>query len=151
MEEEITDEFPDEHLMLLKAELNSDEPWYADYDNYIVGKIVPPNCTPKKRKRFFSQIKNYIWDEPYAFKLCSDNVMRRCVATNKIHEILAHCHFGPTGGHHSTSITGRKVYESGFYWPSIFKDAKDYVIRCDACQRSRNISSRSEMPHNNIQ
>ncbi|GJV18165.1 hypothetical protein Tco_1363488 [Tanacetum coccineum] len=42
-EEEITDEFPDEHLMILKVELNNDEPWYADYINYIVGKIVQPN------------------------------------------------------------------------------------------------------------
>ncbi|GJZ29218.1 reverse transcriptase domain-containing protein, partial [Tanacetum coccineum] len=57
----------------------------------------------------------------------------------------------PTGGHHSASITRRKVYESGFYWPSIFKDAKDYVMKCDACQRSGNISSRSEIPRNNIQ
>ncbi|GKA04428.1 DNA-directed DNA polymerase [Tanacetum coccineum] len=119
--EEIADEFPDEHLMILKTELNDDEPWYVDYD------------------------------EPYAFKLCSDNVMRRCVAGNKILEILAHCHFGPTGGHHSASITGRKVYESGFFWPSIFKDAKDYVMRCDACQRFGNISSRSEISQNNIQ
>ncbi|GJS92731.1 reverse transcriptase domain-containing protein [Tanacetum coccineum] len=70
---------------------------------------------------------------------------------NEILEILAHCHSGPTGGHHSASITRRKVYESRFYWPSIFKDAKDYVMRCDACQRSRNILSRSEMPQNNIQ
>ncbi|GKD09785.1 reverse transcriptase domain-containing protein [Tanacetum coccineum] len=62
-----------------------------------------------------------------------------------------HCHSGPTGGHHSASITERKVYESRFYWPSIFKDAKDYVMWCDACQRSGNISSRSEMPQNNIQ
>ncbi|GKA95868.1 reverse transcriptase domain-containing protein [Tanacetum coccineum] len=125
-EEEITDEFPDEHLMILKAELNNDEPWYADYINYIVGKIIPPNWTPGKRMRFFSQVKYYFWDEPYAFKLCSDNVMRRFVAGNEIFEILAHCHSGPTGGHHSASITGRKVYESGFYWPSIFKDAKEF-------------------------
>ncbi|GJZ24415.1 hypothetical protein Tco_0561874 [Tanacetum coccineum] len=48
-------------------------------------------------------------------------------------------------------ITGRKVYESGFFWPSIFKDAKDYMLKCDACQRSRNISSRGDMPSNNIQ
>ncbi|GJX59086.1 reverse transcriptase domain-containing protein [Tanacetum coccineum] len=114
-EEEITDEFPDEHLMILKAELNNYEPWYADYVNYIVGKIVPPNWTPEKRRRFFSQVKNYFWDEPYAFKLCSNNVMRRCVAGNEILKILAHCHTGPTGGHHSASITGRKVYESRFY------------------------------------
>ncbi|GJZ35775.1 reverse transcriptase domain-containing protein [Tanacetum coccineum] len=150
-EEEITDEFPDEHLMILKPKLNIDEPWYADYVNYIVGKIVPLNWTPEKRRRFFYQVKNYFWDEPYAFKLCSDNVMRRYVAGNEIHEILVHCHSGPTGGHHSASITGRKVYESGFYWPNIFKDANNYVMRCDAFQRSGNISSRSEMPQNNNQ
>ncbi|GKB65890.1 putative nucleotidyltransferase, ribonuclease H [Tanacetum coccineum] len=150
-EEEITDEFPDEHLMILKAELDDDEPWYADYINYIVGKIIPLNWTPEKKRRLFSQAKYYFWDEPYAFKLCLDNVMRRCVAGNKIFKILAHCHCGPTGGHHSASITGRKVYESRFYWPSIFKDAKDYVIKCDACQRSGNISSRNKMPQNNIQ
>ncbi|GJR37635.1 hypothetical protein Tco_1213319 [Tanacetum coccineum] len=68
-----------------------------------------------------------------------------------ISEILALCHSGPTRGYHSASVTGRKVYESGFFWPSIFKDAKDYVMRYDACQRSGNISSRSEMPQNNIQ
>ncbi|GKA69234.1 reverse transcriptase domain-containing protein [Tanacetum coccineum] len=62
-----------------------------------------------------------------------NNIMRRCIAGDEIHEILAHCHSGPTGGHHIASITGRKVYEAGFFWPSIFKDAKDYVMRCDSC------------------
>ncbi|GJV76463.1 reverse transcriptase domain-containing protein [Tanacetum coccineum] len=128
--EEITDEFLDEHLMILKAEHNNDEPWYADYVNYIVGKNVPPNWTPKKR-RFFSQVKNYFWDKPYAFKICSDNVMRRCVVGNEILKISRHFHSGPTGGHHSASITRRKVYESGFYWPNIFKDAKDHLMRLD--------------------
>ncbi|GJZ13544.1 putative reverse transcriptase domain-containing protein [Tanacetum coccineum] len=32
-----------------------------------------------------------------------------------------------------------------------WEHAKEYVMRCDACQRSGNISSRSEMPQNNIQ
>ncbi|GJY82355.1 reverse transcriptase domain-containing protein [Tanacetum coccineum] len=126
--EEIKDKFPDEHLMILKAKLNDEEPWYADYINYIVGKVVPPEWTLEKKKRFFSQVKNYFWDDPHAFRLCPDNVMRRCVAGIEILEILAHCHSGPTGGHHSASVTGRKVYESGFYWPSIFRDAKDYVF-----------------------
>ncbi|GJY46368.1 DNA-directed DNA polymerase [Tanacetum coccineum] len=97
MEEEIADEFPDEHLMALKTKINNDEPWYADYVNYLVGKIMPPNWTPEKRRRFFSQVKNYFWDEPYAFKLCLDNIMRRYVAGNEISEILAHCHSRPTG------------------------------------------------------
>ncbi|GKE37526.1 reverse transcriptase domain-containing protein, partial [Tanacetum coccineum] len=54
-------------------------------------------------------------------------------------------------GHHSANVIAKKVYESRFYWPSVFKDANEYVRRCDACQRSRNISSRNKMPQNNIQ
>ncbi|GKE80293.1 reverse transcriptase domain-containing protein [Tanacetum coccineum] len=65
-------------------------------------------------------------------------------------EILAHCYSGPTGGHHSANVTAKKVYESVFYWPSVFTDANEYVKRCDACQRSGNISSRNKMPQNNI-
>ncbi|GJZ99325.1 reverse transcriptase domain-containing protein [Tanacetum coccineum] len=111
IEEEITDKFLDEHLMILKAEFNNDEPWYADYVNYIVEKIVPPNWTPEKRRRFFSQVKNYFWDEPYAFKLCSDNVMRRCIAGDEILKILGHCHSGPNRDYHSAiRLHGRKVY-----------------------------------------
>ncbi|GJT18382.1 reverse transcriptase domain-containing protein [Tanacetum coccineum] len=135
----------------LKSRFNDDETWYADFANYIVGKVVPPNWTFERRKRFFSQVKTYFWEEPYAFKLCVDNIIRRCVGGSEILEILGHCHSGPTGGHHGARITANKVYESGFYWPSVFKDASEYVRRCDVCQRSGNISSRNEMPQNNIQ
>ncbi|GJU94112.1 putative nucleotidyltransferase, ribonuclease H [Tanacetum coccineum] len=126
-EREIADEFFDKHLMTLKSKSNNDEPW------------------------FFSQVKTYFWEEPYAFKLYADNIMRRCVAGSETLKILAYCHSGPTSGHHSANVTVKKVYESRFYWPSVFKDANEYVRRCDACQRSRNISSRNKMPQNNIQ
>ncbi|GKA41540.1 reverse transcriptase domain-containing protein [Tanacetum coccineum] len=53
--------------------------------------------------------------------------MRRCVSGSETLKILAHCHSGPTGGHHSALVTAKKVYESGFYWPSVFKDANEYV------------------------
>ncbi|GKD60907.1 reverse transcriptase domain-containing protein [Tanacetum coccineum] len=126
-EREFADKFSDEHLKVLKPKFKDDEPWYAYFVNYIIGKVVPPNWTFKKRKRFFLQVKTYFWEEPYAFKLCADNIMRRCVAGSETLEILAHCHSGPIGGHHSANITAKKVYESGFYWPSVFKDANEYV------------------------
>ncbi|GKD06453.1 hypothetical protein Tco_1181427, partial [Tanacetum coccineum] len=95
---EIADKFSDEHLMVLKYKFKDDEPWYVDFVNYIVGKVVPPNWTFEKRSRFFSQVKTYFWEELYAFKLCADNIMRRCVAGSETLKILAHCHSGPTGG-----------------------------------------------------
>ncbi|GKG24758.1 hypothetical protein Tco_0395386, partial [Tanacetum coccineum] len=97
-EGEIDDEFPDEHLLMLKAKVNNVEPWYADYVKYLVRKVVPLKWAFEKRKRFYSQVKNYIWDEPYPLRLCPSNIMRRCVGGNEISEILAHCHSGPTGG-----------------------------------------------------
>nr|GEW75110.1 hypothetical protein [Tanacetum cinerariifolium] len=103
----------------------------------------------RKKKRFTSQVKNCFRDEPYAFRLCSDNVMRRCIDGDEIFKILAHCHSGPTR-EHGASVIGRKVYEAGFYWPIIFRDAKDYVMKCDTCQKSMNISSRNKIPQNNI-
>ncbi|GKG26351.1 reverse transcriptase domain-containing protein, partial [Tanacetum coccineum] len=40
---------------------------------------------------------------------------------------------------------------SGFYWPTIYKDAHDFVTRCEICQRQSKISQRDEMPQNSIQ
>nr|GEW83615.1 reverse transcriptase domain-containing protein [Tanacetum cinerariifolium] len=66
-------------------------------------------------------------------------------------EILKACHNGPTGGHHGPNYTVKKVFESGFYWPIIYRDAHDLVKSCDAYQRQGKISQRNEMPQNSIQ
>nr|GEU32928.1 hypothetical protein [Tanacetum cinerariifolium] len=48
-EEEITNKFLDEHMMILESKPNDKEPWHADYVNYIVKKVVPPKWTPKRK------------------------------------------------------------------------------------------------------
>ncbi|GJR88758.1 hypothetical protein Tco_0212769 [Tanacetum coccineum] len=53
-EREIADKFSDEHLMVLKSKFNNDEPWYADFVNYIVGKVVL-QIGPSKKERGFSR------------------------------------------------------------------------------------------------
>nr|GEU45367.1 reverse transcriptase domain-containing protein [Tanacetum cinerariifolium] len=57
----------------------------------------------------------------------------------------------PTGGHHGANFTVKKVFDAGFFWPTIYRDAHDLVTRCDACQRQGKISQRDEMPQNAIQ
>nr|GFA65297.1 reverse transcriptase domain-containing protein [Tanacetum cinerariifolium] len=66
-------------------------------------------------------------------------------------DILKACHYGPTGGHHGPNYTAKKVFDSGFYWPTIYRDAQDLVKTCDVCQRRGKILQRDEMPHNSIQ
>ena len=43
-----------------------------------------------------------------------------------------------------------KVLQSGFYWPSLFKDAHQIVSTCDKCQRMGGISKWDEPPMRTI-
>nr|GEY46193.1 reverse transcriptase domain-containing protein [Tanacetum cinerariifolium] len=58
---------------------------------------------------------------------------------------------GPTGGHYGANYTAKKVFDSVFYWPTIYKDAFELVKHYDSCQCQGKISQRDEMPHNSIQ
>ena len=76
--------------------------------------------------------------------------MRRCIPKEEREHILQHYHLSPYSGYHGGIRTAAKILQSGFYWPSIFKDAHEFVKHFDRCQRIGNISKRREMPLNNI-
>lgn len=46
--------------------------------------------------------------------------------------------------------TAAKVLQCGYYWPTIFQDAHEFVRICDRCQQTGNISSKQELPLTNI-
>nr|GFA96047.1 DNA-directed DNA polymerase [Tanacetum cinerariifolium] len=66
-------------------------------------------------------------------------------------DILEACHNRPTEGHHGANLTAKKIFDVGFFWPTIYKDAHEFVKNCDSCQRQGKISQRDEMPQNSIQ
>ncbi|GJQ89875.1 reverse transcriptase domain-containing protein [Tanacetum coccineum] len=105
----------------------------------------------QQKNKFFKDVKHYFWDDPFLFKIYADQVIRHCVSGQEAFDILKACHSGPTGGYYGTNYTAKKIFDSGFYWPTIYKDAHDFVTRCDICQRQGNISQRDEMPQNSIQ
>nr|GEY28317.1 reverse transcriptase domain-containing protein [Tanacetum cinerariifolium] len=96
---EVNDNFPGETLMEINTK---DEPWFADFANYLVDDVIPKGMTP-------------------------------------------------TGGHYGPNITAKTVLDSGFYWPTIIKEAHTLVRLSEACQKTGNISKFDEMTLNNIQ
>ena len=42
--------------------------------------------------------------------------------------------------------TADKILQSGFYWPTVFKDAHHFYAECLQCQAALNISKGDEMP-----
>ncbi|GKA53662.1 reverse transcriptase domain-containing protein [Tanacetum coccineum] len=130
---------------------DSNTPWFADIANYHAGNFIVKGMSSQQKKKFFKDVKHYFWDDPYLFRICADQVIRRCVYGQEAIDILTACHNRPTGGHHDANYTAKKVFNSDFYWPTIYRDAHDLVTRCDAYQRQGKISQRDEMPQNAIQ
>nr|GEW73809.1 reverse transcriptase domain-containing protein [Tanacetum cinerariifolium] len=64
---------------------------------------------------------------------------------------VAHQDSSTPWGYYGANYTAKKVFDLGFYWPTIYKDAFELVKHCDSCQRQRKISRRDEMPQNSIQ
>ncbi|CAN6687996.1 unnamed protein product [Malus baccata var. baccata] len=138
----IIETFPDKQLM----SVNVSEPWYADLVNYLVSKQVPSNLTKHQCDKLRKDARFYVWDDPYLWKYCPDQVIRRCVHDSEFNVILTFCHTYACGGHFGTQRTALKVLECGFYWPTLFKNARTFCLTCDRCQRMGNISTKDQMP-----
>nr|GEZ24208.1 reverse transcriptase domain-containing protein [Tanacetum cinerariifolium] len=104
-----------------------------------------------QKKKFFKDVKHYFWDDPHLFRICADQIIRRCVSGQEVVDILKAYHSGPTGDHHGPNYTAKKVFDLGFYWPTIYRDAQNLVKNCDVYQRQGKISQRDEMPQNSVQ
>nr|GEW77921.1 reverse transcriptase domain-containing protein [Tanacetum cinerariifolium] len=126
-------------------------PWFVDLVNYHAGNFIIKGITSQQKQKNFKDARHYFWDDPYLFRTCADQIIRRCVAGKEAINILNACHSGPTEGHYGANYTTKNVFDSGFYWPSIYKDAFELVKRCDSCQRQGKVSQKDEMPQNFIQ
>ncbi|XP_015962964.1 uncharacterized protein LOC107486901 [Arachis duranensis] len=122
----VNESFPDEQLMMIQ-----ETPWFADIANFKAIGELPTNINKDMRRKLIKDAKYYIWDEPYLFKKCTDRILRRCISHGEGQEVLWQCHGYAYGGHFSGERIAAKVLQCEFYWPSIFKDAKDLVSRCD--------------------
>ncbi|GJS37142.1 reverse transcriptase domain-containing protein [Tanacetum coccineum] len=127
---EITETFPLETLGMVTFRGDSSTPWFADIANYHAGNFIVKGMSSQQKKKFFKDVKHYFWDDPYLFRICADQMIRRCVHGQEAVDILTACHNGPTGGHHGANYTAKKVFDSGFYWPTIYRDAHDMVKSC---------------------
>ncbi|GJS72503.1 reverse transcriptase domain-containing protein [Tanacetum coccineum] len=106
---EINETFPLETLNTVTSHDNQSTPWFADIANYHARYFLIKEMSTQQKKKFFKDVKHYFWDDPYLFRICADQIIRRCVFGQEAFEILKACHEGPTGGHHNANITTRKA------------------------------------------
>ncbi|GKD88730.1 DNA-directed DNA polymerase, partial [Tanacetum coccineum] len=80
-------------------------------ENPDLGKLTKAEIRdlfPEERLRAVSDKNNKPW----------------CVVEDEATQILRQCHSVLSRGHHGIANTTRKVFEAGFYWLNIFRDAR---------------------------
>nr|GFB36154.1 reverse transcriptase domain-containing protein [Tanacetum cinerariifolium] len=76
---EINETFPLESLnKVTHKDLST--PWYADLANYHARNFIIKGITLQQKKNLFKDARHYFWDDPYLFRTCADQIIRRCVA-----------------------------------------------------------------------
>ncbi|RDX72198.1 Tf2-9, partial [Mucuna pruriens] len=128
----IRDEFPDEQLLHLKTAT----PWFADICNYVATSQFLPEAS--------CDAKYYVWDDPYLWRICSDQVIGKCIPDTKINlhlEAATMDQLGPLG----------KCWIVGSIWPTIFRDTYQLASTFEKCQKTKMAITRShEMPQQPI-
>nr|GEY88398.1 reverse transcriptase domain-containing protein [Tanacetum cinerariifolium] len=79
-----------------------------DFANYHAEKFIIKGMATQQKQKNFKDVRHYFWDDPYLFKTCADQVIRRCVAGQESIDILKACQSGPTGGHYGANYTAKK-------------------------------------------
>ncbi|GJS63142.1 reverse transcriptase domain-containing protein [Tanacetum coccineum] len=107
-----------DHLLDLK------NPHLSESRKRKFGKTFPLEDTwdgeSSHRKEFFKDVKHYFWDDPFLFKICADQVIRRCVSGQEAFDILKACHSGITGGTYGANYTVKSIAIKNpilFAWP----------------------------------
>ena len=96
------------------------------------------------------EVCNFFYDDPYLFKYCPNQIIRRCVPDNEIFSVISFFHNEACGGHFSLRKNVGKILQCGFYWPNMFKDTHHFCKSCESCQNLGEITHRNMMPLNQI-
>nr|GEW04656.1 reverse transcriptase domain-containing protein [Tanacetum cinerariifolium] len=91
---------------------NSFQSCLSHLEMMLKRNFVIKGMSSQQKRKFFKDVKHYLWDDPFLFKNYADQVIRRCVSGQEAVEILKACHYGPTG-----------VGENRASWPDKLDDA----------------------------
>ena len=103
-----------------------------------------PNVHEKKKYcRFHKDHGHYIEDckdlKETLYKRGFSMPYLKCVNEEEAKYILKEIHEGICRDHAGSRSLVSKVIRTGYFWPTLQKDAKEFVKKCDKCQRFGNI------------
>ncbi|KAL2232610.1 UNVERIFIED_CONTAM: Gag-Pol polyprotein [Sesamum indicum] len=69
------------------------------------------------------------------YKRTVEGPLLKCLDPERAEYVMREIHEGSCGNHYGGRSLAQKVIRQGYFWPTLVKDTKELVKRCEACQR----------------
>ena len=121
----------------INAQLFSMQPdWTYPIIDYLQIGTFPPSMTKEARKRLAYRALPFQVIQGKLYRQGKDKRLRQVITDSQARMILKELHKGNAGGHFSQDITVRKVLDTGYWWPTLYKDTYQYYQTCHECQKT---------------
>ena len=124
----------DNTIQVNQISVINSESQYVDLIFYLKNGYAPSNLSYKNKRALRLKSKHFEIIDDVLLRRNYDSILLRCLEKTEAHKVLQELHNGPTGGHFGGDTTAHKIIHVGYYWPTLFKDAHDYVRKCDTFQ-----------------
>jgi len=122
-------------------------PWSANINNFLTSGFLLAYWNTQDIN-FLSEVKFFYWNDPYLLKYCHDQIFQRSIPDNKLSSVIKFCHYEACRGYFSSKKTDVKILQSGFYWPTMFKDTYAFCKTYENYQKVGFISKHREFLDN---
>ncbi|MCO5558197.1 hypothetical protein L7F22_011776 [Adiantum nelumboides] len=135
---------PIEHATLFKVTIAFK--WSSYIVDYLTIGILPETMNTSKVRAITKEEENYVLIKDNLYKRGKDGQLRMCATEEEYVPILQQAHSEQVGGHFLAEKMAKSILYAGIWWPTLFMDAKEFVKRCDECQRTKIPRGRDDMP-----
>ena len=106
--------------------------WMTPIHNYLEKRILPED--PVEARTIKEKIKNYTMEDGVLYKKSYLVPLMRCVGPLQANYIIREVHMGSCGMHDGPRQVVAKIMNLGYYWPTMHRDAREVIQKCDSCQ-----------------
>ena len=111
----------------------SEPSWMDPIIEYLKFGKLPNDPIVAQKVKHWSL--HYILIKKKLYKRSHSSPLLKCLLPSKMDYALREVHEEICGNHLGGWALAYKILWQGYYWPTMQKDAIEYVKKCDACQR----------------
>ncbi|CAL8091801.1 unnamed protein product [Prunus armeniaca] len=125
-------------VISLYRRLQRKEDWRTPYLAFFVGRTLPTN--PRLAYKLKKTVKRYFVDGSTLYRKWFNGEPLKCLGESEAHQAMQEIHAGECGEHQGMKKLHRQLLTVGYYWPTMKKDAHDFIKRYHTCQIHANLS-----------